>query len=152
MNYSFAPHQQRPDRFSRTIGKLGALQGLNAQQDESAFMREKIAQMQQQTEHGATAGPLDNQLNQQKLQQLMFQNSPEQQDLQSQTMRGIAQRYDPFPEILQALSYSGDQEAIRYLLQQKGLLGSDFGQQQPSAEDIALRNSIQQRLSMKGAR
>jgi hypothetical protein len=130
------------------LGRLGALQGLDNQQGEGDFMRAQIAHMQGDTQNQ----PLQGQMLQQQIQQLMHQNSPEQQQVQTDLQKSMMQRYDNLPDILQALSYSGDTEAIRYLLHKKGLLGADFGQHQISPEDEALKQGIMQHLQQKGAR
>lgn len=140
--------QRRPGQYERVAGALGPIENMLQQGDESDLMRQRIMQMQQQSQQF----PLEQQINEEKLKAMMFQNSPEQQGLQTQLMQGQTQRYDQLPDILQAGGYLQDPALLDYILKQKGYLGADFNRHPANPQDEALKQQIQQHLQSKGAR
>lgn len=145
-------------RLQETIGLLGGLQGLTAQQDQSQYLRSRMASEDQQRGQQAEVhpltleglkqqlamGPLQQQRAQAELDYLPQEREMAARKLQLGEMAGVGQLMEP-------LAY-GTNPAMLEILKSRGFLPATFGQEQLSAEDQALKAQLMQYIQQKGQR
>lgn len=134
------------NRLQNILGMVGALQGLQGQQTEQDIAQQRLMQMQDEQENA----PLNRQLLEQKLQEMMYQNGPEQRQMQTDMGKAQLARLNdaPFGTAIQASSYMPD--ILQALLKQRGLLPAGFGQPAPNPNDEALRANLAAMMQQKG--
>jgi hypothetical protein len=143
-------------RLQNTIGLLSGLQGLTAQQDQSDYLRSRIASEDTQRGQSSEMHPLQlemlkSQIAIQPLQQQRMQSEldylPQEREMQQKRMQlaemaGVGQLMEP-------LAY-GANPAMIQILKSRGLLPETFGQEQLSPEDQALKAQLMQYIQQKG--
>lgn len=143
-------------RLMETIGMLGGLQGLTAQQDQSQYLRSKIASEDQQRTQQGDVHPmqlemLKNQIAMGPLQQQRMQSEldylPQERELAERRL-GVAEMAG-VGQVMEPLAY-GANPAMIEILKQRGILPMEFGQEQLSPEDTAMRQQFLDFMKQKG--
>ncbi len=126
------------ERLQKLVSSIGGLQALGGQGDQQQLLRQQLASQQQQMGQQEAMHPLEQQIAQQKLQQLLYENSPEQRGFQNDMMTQQMQRGGLESQAVQAAGYMGDpgMELIKQLLTQRGYLQPQAAPVNPADEQL----------------